>query len=369
MALKKTLTDPLNWILLFLALAFGYYIIAVPYFTELYLKSPQEMTLEEYLGNPSHPREFMMHALSVPPASIQVIINDLTVMHIDQDSILLSGDLTGSSTDTSSAVTTNSSTSLDSEPDSTAPEPSDDEQSSGDEVDELPLMVNETPVPLNEIMIPGDNLDLGPFTVGQKVSLLVFGLHESPLGWVPLEPTVAREQEEFFNKDELDELDLLHLLADGLDERYTYIETGELRFAQGVQSAGQWVTLEELANDTTYIQTVNRLAGAAADLRSVRVVERRTQDRAQFFIVEDFDGRRARVYYNPRLLSEWYWALDRLGESEAVIRATLRALPPADLRMLEAESNIQAVMDGMAILSADGTKVFNLENPIAAFGS
>ena len=43
MALKKSLTDPLNWLLLLLAGAFFYYISAVPYFTDLYLKTPQEI--------------------------------------------------------------------------------------------------------------------------------------------------------------------------------------------------------------------------------------------------------------------------------------------------------------------------------------
>ena len=39
--------DPLNWTLLVLALAFGYYILAVPFWQDEYLKrSPQVMSLQ-----------------------------------------------------------------------------------------------------------------------------------------------------------------------------------------------------------------------------------------------------------------------------------------------------------------------------------
>lgn len=382
MALKKTLTDPLNWLLVVLAVAFTYYVVAVPYFTEFYLKTPQEMTLQEYLSNPSHPRPFMLHALSSPPSSIEIIVTDLTVTHIDQDSILLTADLSGADAGPMG----------EGDADDEAAQPVDDAVAPEDEADDMEPAEGETgepgaedtgaedteqegeddvfldlqpeaPPPNNEILIAGDNLDLLPFSVGQRVSIRVHDLHETPLGWVVQEPQLDRSDEEFFTKEELDAMQTLGVITDGNEEVIPYVEVGELRFAPGVHPPGEPLTLAELDDDTDYIQTANRLEGGTVDLHGVRIAAKQFEDRTPYFLVEDDEGRRARAFFNPRLLSEWYWVLDRLGDDEAIVRGTLRQFTPGDLRALEADGNIQAVLDAFAILSTDGTKVFNLENP------
>ena len=365
MALKKTLADPLNWLLFILAIAFGYYVIAVPYFTERYLKTPQDMALSEYMDSPSHPRPFMLHALSAPPSSIEIRLTRLRVAHIDQDSILLVGDDVGTSLGGTETMPATASVEEPAEDTDTTPEATEED----DEEEEVNLIFEpESLPPTNEILVPGENLDLLPVSLNQVISLQVHGLHESPLGWIPLELTLSQEQEEFFNKDELDAMEQLQIIANGEASRLPYVETGEMRLAEGVQPPGEPVTLEDLENDTRYIQTVNRLSGDTVDLHGGRIVERRVQDRTPYFVFEDDQGRRARVFYNPRLLTEWYWALDRLQNKDSVARGTLRALTPADLRTLEAEANIQAVLDGFSLLSKDGTIVFNLENPAAFLG-
>lgn len=375
MALKKTLTDPLNWLLLLLAAAFTYYIFAVPYFTEFYLKTPQAMTLEEYLGSPSHPRPFMLHALSQPPSSIEIVLTDLTVAHIDQDSILLEADLGAAGpAETPAAETQSTGDGMDSgdgmmEGDEGAQEV---DQESADEVEPMLQFVAETEPPTNEILIAGENLDLLGVSVGQTVSLRAHGLHESPLGWIPQEVIIEQDQEEYFNKEELDALDLLTIIADGNEIDLPYVEVGEFRFSNGTLPAGEPMSLEELADDTTYVQTAQRLGGAPLDLTNVRLVEKLMQDRSPYFVVEDEEGRRARVFYNSRLLNEWYWALDRLQGEEIVVRATLRLLAPSDLRELEAEGNIQAVLDGYELLSRDGDEVgatvISLESSLGGLG-
>lgn len=228
--------------------------------------------------------------------------------------------------------------------------------------------VAETDPPNDEILIAGDNLDLLGVSVGQTVSLRAHGLHQSPLGWIPQEVTVGQDQEEYFNKDELDALELMSILADGNAIDIPYVEVGEFRFANGSLPSGEPVSLEALANDTTYVQTAQRLGGAPLDLTGVRLVERLMLDRSPYFVVEDAEGRRARVFYNSRLLSEWYWALDRLQGEEIVVRGSLRLLAPSDLRQLESESNVQAVLDGYELLSRDGNEVgatiISLENSL-----
>lgn len=357
MALKKSLTDPLNWLLLLLAGAFFYYITAVPYFTDLYLKTPQQMTFEEYLANPSHPREFMLHALSAPPPSIEIIITGLEIIHIDQDSLLLVAPSLGGSpataADTDAAVDDEVAT--------------DDGQNSSDIV--LLDFQPEAAIPANQILIGGDNLDLLPLSVGQTVSIQVHGMHETAIGWVPLNPSLAgSDQEDLFTKDELDDLDFLKIHGDGNILEIPYVEVDVMRFANRVHAPGEPVTLEELANDTTYIQTFARLAGGSVDVYDVTLIEKRFAERAPYFIVEDAAGRKAQVFFNSRLLSEWYWALDRLGGQDVVVRGTLKVFTPSQLRSLEANDNMQAVIDGYAILSRDGTVVISLENPLGGFG-
>lgn len=361
MALKKSLTDPLNWLLLLLAGAFFYYITAVPYFTDLYLKTPQQMTFEEYLANPSHPREFMLHALSAPPPSIEIIITGLEIIHIDQDSVLLvdpamviPGEMPATTPVADSA--------------DEGEIAADESQNSTDLV--LLDFQPESPPPANEILIAGENLDLLPLSVGQTVSIQVHGLEETLSGWVPLNPSLAgSDQEELFTKDELDELDLLKIHASGNTLEMPYVEVEEMRFASDIHAAGEPITLEELANDTTYIQTFARLAGGSGvDLYGVTLVEKRFLERAPYFIVEDAEGRKAQVFFNSRLLSEWYWAMDRLGGKQVVVRGTLKTFTPSQLRSMEAADNMQAVIDGYAILSLDGTVVISLENPLGGFG-
>lgn len=368
MALKKGLTDPLNWLLLLLAAAFIYYIVAVPYFTEYYMKTPQQMTMEEYLSNPAHPRPFMVHALSAPPSAIEVVITDLTVLHIDQDSIMLEA-----STLTEAAPAAP-------EP---APEPAPMEGEEGAaegaetaaaaaQEDEGPVILEfgeEAAVPANQILIAGENLDLLPIQVGMPVSMQSHALHESPLGWVPQELTVTEREEQYFVAEELEQLEQLKLIVGGNPIPIPYVEVGELRFARGVHPAGEPFTLEALSNDTTYIQTASRLQGASVDIYDVRLVERAMQDRAPYFVVEDAEGRRAHVFYNQRLLSEWYWAQDRLGDADLVVRGTLQLFPPDELRQLEANGNVQAVIDGYALMSRDGSVVINLENPLGGPGA
>ena len=359
MALKKSLTDPLNWLLLLLAGAFFYYISAVPYFTDLYRQTPQQMTFEEYLANPSHPREFMLHALSAPPASIEIVITGLQVVHIDQDSILLQApSLTGTAAAPAVAPAT----------DSAAGEGDGNASQGGAEIVLLDFDP-EAATPGNEILIAGDNLDLLPLSVGQMVDIQVHGLHETDIGWVPLNPSLAgSDQEDLFTKEQLDALDLLKIRANGNTIEIPYVEVDEMRFARDVHAAGEPVTLEELANDTTYIQTYARLAGGSVDLYGVTLTEKRFAERQPYFIVQDADGRQAQVFFNARLLSEWYWAMDRLGGQEVVVRGTLKEFTPSQLRGLEANSNTQAVIDGYAILSRDGTVVISLENPLGGFG-
>ncbi len=369
MALKKSLTDPLNWLLLLLAGAFFYYISAVPYFTDLYLKTPQQMTFEEYLASPSHPREFMLHALSAPPASIEVVITDLEIAHIDQDSVLLVASSLGGGAPVAATPATDTAA-VDTAPDGDATE--DGEQAASQDNGDVVLEFQpELPVPGNEILIAGDNLDLLPLSVGQTVSIQVHGLYETDSGWVPLNPTLAgTDQEDLFTKEQLDALDLLKINDGGANPvEIPYVEVDEMRFASQVHAAGELATLEELANDTTYIQTFARLAGGSVDLYDVTLTEKRFVERAPYFIVEDADGRRAQVFFNSRLLSEWYWAMDRLGGQDVVVRGTLRQFTPSLLRNLEATDNTQAVMDGYAILSRDGTVIVSLENPLGGFGA
>jgi len=359
MALKKSLTDPLNWLLLLLAGAFFYYISAVPYFTDLYLKTPQQMTFEEYLASPSHPREFMLHALSAPPPSIEIIITDLEIVYIDQDSVLLAARSLGAAA--VPAVTPAADPAVDGEMGE------DEGQDSTDVV--LLDFQDEVPTPANEILIGGDNLDLLPLSVGQTVSIQVHGLHQTQIGWVPLNPSLAgSDQEELFTKEELDALDLLKILDNGNAIEIPYVEVDEMRFARDVHAIGEPMTLAELANDTTYIQTFARLAGGSVDVYDVTLAEKRFAERAPYFIVEDAEGRRAQVFFNSRLLSEWYWAMDRLGGEDVVVRGTLRQFTPSQLRNMEAADNTHAVIDGYAILSRDGTVIISLENPLGGFG-
>ncbi|HEX9698220.1 MAG TPA: hypothetical protein VGD06_02070 [Acidobacteriota bacterium] len=334
MALKDTVKDPLNWLLLLLAAAFAYYVIAIPYWQDFYLKQdPQVMTLQEYLANPSHPRPFMLRSLGAPPSSIEVVIEGLTVKHIDTDSITLTTD------------------------------PSTIDAAANDACEAPPMLGDEQPVPPTDIMIAGDNMDLLSLSKGQQVSIQAFGVANTGLGLVPLEPTLESDQEERFNKDELDLLDQLKIHANGNTIRVPYVETGELRLADGVQPPGEPLTLEALADDTAYLQTAGRLAGNLADVYGVRLVSRTQAMLDPYFVVEDAEGRRARVYYNQRLLSEWRWALDRLQGRCVVVRGVLRTVQPADLRTLETEGNVQAIIEGESILSPDGGTVINLENP------
>ena len=329
-------TDPLNWALLILASGFGYYVMMVPYWQNLYLKEdPQVMTLQEYLDNPSHPRVWMLRTLGTPPSSIEVIIDGLTVKHIDTDSITLS----------SSGTSTNG---------------------AGGPCDTPPMIGSEQSPPATEILVAGDNMDLLELSEGQQVSLQIFGLHETDLGWVPLEPVLDSGLDEQFSKEELDALEFLGIHANGNTISVPYLETGELRLAAGLQPSGEPGNLEELADDSTYIQTVNRLAGASLDLQSVRLVDWDQQNLQPYFIVEDDEGRRAHVFYNQRLLSEWRWALDRLEGQCVVVRGVLQSKSPPELRQLDADGNIQAIMDGHAIISTDGAIVISLEDPAAA---
>ena len=196
------------------------------------------------------------------------------------------------------------------------------------------------------------------------------GLHESALGWVPLEVNLSREDEEYYTKEEIDELDRMRIYSNGNEIAIPYVESAEMRFGAGDHGVGEPITLETLSNDTTYIQTANRLQGLASgvDLYDVRLLGRAFEQLVPYFFVEDAEGRRARVFYNSRLLHEWYWALDRLQGQDVVVRGRLRPMAPADLRQLEADGNVQATLDGIALLSRDGSIVINLENPAGALG-
>jgi len=336
--LAAMFTDPLNWALLILALAFAYYVMMVPYWQNYYLKEePQVLTLQEYMDNPTHPRAPMLRTLGAPPSSIEVIIEPLTVKHIDTDSITLTAD--------PSSIN------------STGP---------ADMCDTPPMIGSERDAPLMDILVAGENMDLLAISEGQEVSLQAFGLHETDLGWVPLEPTLESDQEERFSKEELDALEFLKIHVNGNAIPAPYVETGELRLASGVPSDGAPHTLAELEDDTTYIQMVNSLAGGLVDLYSVRLVGREQVNLSPYFIVEDGEGRRARVFYNQRMLSEWRWGLDRLQDQCVVVRGTLRPLAPPQLRQLETEGNIQALLDGEAVMSPDGGVVISLENPAGA---
>jgi hypothetical protein len=360
MALKKSLTDPLNWLLLLLAGAFVYYIMAVPYFTNLYLKTPQQMTFEEYLASPSHPRQFMLHALSAPPPSVEIRITGLEVIHIDQDSVMLSANSAGIAAAAPAVA-----------PAAVIEDSAEDGQSDSQDTGDL-VMIDfqpELPPPGDQILIAGDNLDLLPLSVGQMVDIQVHGLHQTPNGWVPLNPVLAgTDQEELFTKEELDALELMKIFDSGNVVEIPYVEVDELRFASELHAAGEPMTLEDLSNDTTYIQAFARLAGASVDIYDVTLVEKRFEERQPYFIIEDAEGRKAQVFFNSRLLSEWYWAMDRLGNQDVVVRGTLRQFTPSQLRGLEANDNMQAVIDGYAILSRDGTVVVSLENPLGGFG-
>ena len=329
-------TDPLNWALLILVLAFGYYVLMVPYWQNFYLKEdPQVMTLQEYMDNPSHPRQWMLRTLGAPPSSIEVIIDGLTVQHIDTDSITLNS--TGAAP--------------------IAP---------GGLCDTAPMIGSEQPPSLTEILVAGDNMDLLELSEGQQLSLQVYGLAETDLGWVPLQPELESAQEEKFVKEELDELEFVKILANGNEITVPYLETGELRLAAGLQPDGQLGTLTDLADDTTYIQTVTALRGGMFDLHSVRLVDWDQQNLQPYFIVEDAEGRRAHVFYNQRLLSEWRWGLDRLEGLCVVVRGQLQPKTPPELRQLEADGNLQAMINGHSILTPNGAVVISLENPSGA---
>ncbi len=328
--------DPLNWALLIVASAFVYYVMMIPYWQNYYLKQdPQVMTLQEYMNNPTHPRDAMLRTLGAPPSSIEVVIEGLTVKHIDTDSITFTDDPDSLNTAAGGAC-------------------------------EVPMLGAEQDVSLSDLLVAGDNMDLLELSEGQQVSMQVFGLAETELGWVPLEPTLESNQEERFTKEELDALEFVKIIANGNAILVPYIEVGEFRLASGVQPAGESHSLEELADDTVYIQTANRLAGGRLDLYGVRLVGWEQEALAPFFIVEDAGGRRAHVFYNQRLLSEWRWGLDRLEGQCVVVRGVLRGKAPAELRQLEADGNIQALIDGASILSTDGAVVISLENPAGA---
>ena len=438
-----------------LAAAFVYYVTAVPYFTDYYLKTAQEMTMAEYLANPSHPRAFMLHALSAPPPSIEIVITDLEVAHVDQDSILLrSSDMPATTNGAISSASTGSNDTLAGD-DGSASDQGDDERptmlqfgpeapppgneillagenldllsfNEGDRVslrthalyesplgwvpkdsillrssdmpattngaissastgsndtlagddgsasdqgdDERPTMLQfgpEAPPPGNEILLAGENLDLLSFNEGDRVSLRTHALYESPLGWVPKELVLEQALEEFFNKDDLDALEFSYLSADGTEGTpIPYVETGEMRFSADGYSPGEPMSLEDLDRDTDYITTSNRIAGGSVDIYGLRITGRRLENRAPYIIVEDSEGRRARVFFNSRVLSEWYWLEDRLGDSpEVVVRGRLRSFTPTALRQLEADGNFQAVLDGDEILSRDGSRVITLDSP------
>jgi len=321
--LMATLMDPLNWVLLVLALAFAYYVMMVPYWQNYYLKeAPQVMTMQEYMANPTHPRAPMLRTLGAPPSSIEVTIEGLTVKHIDTDSITLTSDASSISAGGAGVC------------------------------DTPPMIGTEQSAPLTDIMIAGDNMDLLEISEGQQA----------------LEPTLESDQEERFTKEELDALELLKIQANGNTIAVPYVETGELRLAAGLAPAGEQTTLETLADDTAYIQTVNRLrsTAGAVDVFGARLVGWEQENLAPYFIVEDAEGRSARVFYNQRMLSEWRWGLDRLENRCVVVRGRLRGLTPDELRQIEADGNMQALIDGDAIMSPDGAVVISLENPAGA---
>ncbi len=367
MALKDTVKDPLNWVLLILALAFGYYVAAIPYWQNYYLKTPQEMTMADYLANPSHPRPFMLRALGSPPASMEVVLTDLTIEHIDSDSILLRS---------AGVVATPTIPETPTEPVEAVVEVEEGVEVAEVEIAEEAteefqlIFMEKAPAPNDEILIAGENMDLLEFSVGQQVSLQVHALSESTLGWVPLQAVLTRDDEEYYTKDEIDELDRMRIYSNGNEVAVPYVDPAEMRFGVGDHGIGEPVTLETLSDDTTYIQTANRLRGqpSGIDLYDVRLVGRAFEQLQPYFFVDDAEGRRARVYYNSRLLHEWYWALDRLQGQDIVVRGKLREMAPADLRQLEADGNVQATLDGVALLSRDGSIVINLENPAGVLG-
>ena len=281
----------------------------------------------------------MLRTLGAPPPSVEIVVEGLNVKHVDNDSVTLSS-ASSSSSNTSGTCDLLPETSI----------------SMGSEADP----------PITDILIAGDNMDLLGLSVGQQVDLQVFGLHETDLGWVPLHPELDSDLEEKFTKDEIDELELLEIHMDGNIIRNPYVETGELRLAPGLQPDGEPSTLEDLDNDTEYIQTGSRLAGGLLDLQGVKLVDQDTNIMSPYFVVEDSEGRRANVYYNQRLLSEHRWGLDRLGDQCVVVRGVLRRLTPPELRQLGEEGNVQAVIDGHAMVSPDGAVVISLENPAAA---
>ena len=345
----RMVSDPLNWALVVLAAAFGYYVLAVPYWQDEFLKKrAQVMTLQEYMDNPSHPRDWMLRTLGAPPSSVEIIVEGLTVKHVDKDSITLSS--RGPADTSGPAVVPCDLT----------------EETEAEKALRVLEMGSEQPPPMTDILIAGDNMDLLDLSEGQQVSLRVFGLHETELGWVPLNPELDSDLEEKFTKDEIDELELLEILVNGNSVTNPYVETGELRLAAGLQPEGERKSLEDLDPDTEYIQTSNQLAGALLDLHSVRLVDQDTNVMAPHFVVEDNEGRRAQVFYNQRLLSEHRWGLDRLGGQCVIVRGVMRRLTPPELRQLNEEGNIQAVIDGHAMVSANGAVVISLENPAAA---
>ncbi len=334
--IAAVIKDPLNWALLILASGFAYYVMMIPYWQNYYLKQdPQVMTLQEYMSNPTHPRAPMLRTLGAPPSSIEVVIEGLTVKHIDTDSITFTDDPNSINAAAGGAC-------------------------------EVPTLGTEQDVSLSDLLVAGDNMDLLELSEGQQVSLQVFGLSETELGWVPLEPTLESDQEERFSKEELDALEFVKIIANDNAITVPYIEVGEFRLATGIQAAGELHTLEELADDTVYIQTANRLVGGPVDLHGVRLVGWEQEALTPFFIVEDAEGRRAHVFYNQRLLSEWRWGLDRLEGQCVVVRGGIRGMTPAELRQLEADGNIQALIDGASILSSNGAVVISLENPAGA---
>ena len=88
-------------------------------------------------------------------------------------------------------------------------------------------------------------------------------------------------------------------------------------------------------------------------------MEKRFIERAPYFVVEDDEGRRARVFFNSRLLSEWYWAQDRLASGdEVVVRGTLQLFTPNQLRELAGEGEVWAA-DGVADASLEELREIN----------
>lgn len=275
-----------------------------------HLKSPQQLTLTEYLEDPAHPRSGPLFFLSATP-SAEVVLTDLKVAHVDEDSALLE-DPAGA-----------------------------------------------------DVLVAGDGMDALGLSVGGNVSLQVGQLERTPLGWVPAIPDLDAITWERFDRDEVDAIEQWKIVADGATVAARYVEFDERSFSSVVPEADRTLTLVE----ASALQDLPQLLGEWSTNRetvAIRGAELAGQGwrgrEKPYFIVQAGADEWVAVIYEPQLFSEWHWAMDRLQGEQVVARGVPRPSDDADFNAIAATrpERLVMILDGYAISSPDGETVIHL---------